>query len=783
MASQFDIEQLANQAVPAKTSADEYSTIESEPLFAKSIRDASALLGSNNPLTYNRLRTITIDTYHRVYLRIASKKITNLSFVYNEETAFEIMRFTLSDSTANFTKEDESKQIRYSRYSGAIRSIVRRITAAELLRYIPLNSSLKFKEDSDDLIEEAYADLDRLLEVVASSAEVETSKSVEEDSTLGQASVYIAYELNKADIPESEFDKPDIDSSPPTYVAPVAIEKVVETTRQLMIPTDRRGVCHIYMTAQAYNADVDLITSRDRTSTGVGTSAGVALKIDMLLPITNADTIDTIIMSISEAINNETLNATYDSPNISATNNYLSNILVAPNYQKPELKSSFAQKKLIHPESTINERRIATFDTYFRTNKLSFESRRYSTKVDTELLIIGFYTIPASTSLPPNNNTSKTLFLKSNNATLGIPGLIYGRGEALGDLQNNSPVSLFLNVQKGNVAAISIKDSATDTGTATEAQDEGASGKLVNQIDTFYFHVDHLNKTGTPIAPAQPVFPLTDNKLVLRISTSNYINEPSRLITVDLSSITYPSSNSNNTETTSTNITADSNDVTADSESITADQDNTTVISNSTVAEFNYIGEEIAALIVDALYDEARTSNLDTNLQSTNVLGAQLGDFDNYYPKINLTTNTMTAIPIEDTTDINELYDKDCGRVQIVAFRYREQEYKAIVDVIKIPKKLWIATGNYQQRRTYWELSRRRSISIETKDLKTSAGNAAEIMTDAEILNSVNASVSQTEARKSDLLQSVYDKKNRLSTIRHLHTQPGYYRRPSEWLS
>ena len=751
MASQFDIELLANQAVPPRTSESTYSTLESEPPFAKSIRDASVLLSTNDPYTYDRLRTITIDTFHRVYARIAAKKITNSNFVYNEETAYEIMRYTLSDNTANFTKEEEAEKIRYARYSGAIRSIVRRITSAELVRYIALNSSLKFKDVADKRIEEAFEDLDRILEVVASNAELTTSVA-KEDLTKGQVTVYIAYELNKADIPESEFDKPDLDSSPPTYVAPVAIDKVVETTKQLLIPDGRIGLCHLYMTAQAYNADVDLITSRDRTSDRSGTSAGVALKVDKLIPIRNTDTIDSIISVISEAINSETLNSIYNNKAVTHPDDYLTNILVAPEYQKPELSSSFIQKKLLYPESTINERRIATFDTYYRTNNLSFETRRYSTKVDTEMLIVGFYTIEDTVDnrifiqRDYKNQTlsSNSEFIRQN-ATLGIPGLVYGKGNSFAELQNNSPISLFLNVQKGNVAAVSIKDD-TSGGTTTE-QDDNASGGLANQIDTFYFHVNHLDENGVAITPNQPVFSSTDNQLVFRISTSSYLDEPARLVTVDLNSLNYPA-----------------------------------LKDDGSPVEINYIGEDIAALVVDALYEEARKTNLDTTVQSTNILGAQLGDFDNYYPKINLTTNTMTAIPIEDTTDINEVFDIDCGRVQIVAFRYREQEYRAVVEIIKIPKKLWVATGNYQQRRTIWEKGRRRSISIETKDLKTSAGSAAETMTEAEVLNSVNASVSETVARKSPLLQSVYDKKRLLEEIRSHETMEGYYRRPQQWL-
>lgn len=748
MASQFDIIAIAKTVVPDGT----FITVESEPPFAKSVRDASVLIQANKPATYDRLQRAVIEAYQRVYGRIASKKITNFDFIYSSDNAVEMLK-------AVGTIEEDSRMAsdittRYSSYSGFIASVVRRIAAAELIRAIPLNSSLKFKEDSDTLAEEAYADLDRILEVVARDTSSAATQEEEKDLTLGQATVYLSYELNKAKIPASAFDVPDPDTNPPTYLSPVQIQEVVDTVGSLQLTSDQRGFCHIYMTAQAYNADVDLISSRERAN-NVGTSAGVSLKIEKIFEIRNTDTIDSIINTIASEINSETLNAIYDNSNLNINQEYLSNIIVGAEYNPAQLKPSFTYKKVMHPEETTNEKRIATFDTYYRTNKLSFETRRNSTKVDTELLTIGFYHRDETTFTPPTppigytytNDYSKAVARYIRESKLGIPGLIYGKGADISEMKSSAPVSLFLNVTKGNVAAVSIdSNDGTTAPDPTTLQDDKA-GSLANQIDTYYFHVSHLDDTRAPITPGQPVFPANDNELVFRISTSNYINEPSRLLTVSLANINYPPLN-----------------------------------PDGSAAIVNYIGEDIAGLVVDALYEEARTSNLDTNIQSTNILGAQLGDFDNYYSKIDIINETQTAIPIETTNDINEQYDLDCGRIQIVAFRYREQEYKAVIDVIKIPRNLWIATGNYQQRRTIWEQGRRRSISIETKDLKTSAGSAAEVMTDAEILNSVNASVSQTEARKSTLLQSVYDKKRLLRDLQGRGYTEGYYRRPQTWL-
>ena len=77
-----------------------------------------------------------------------------------------------------------------------------------------------------------------------------------------------------------------------------------------------------------------------------------------------------------------------------------------------------------------------------------------------------------------------------------------------------------------------------------------------------------------------------------------------------------------------------------------------------------------------------------------------------------------------------------------------------------MPPELWVATGNYILRRTQWGLGKRRGLTVDTKVL--SSGGTV-IQTSAEELNSVKASVSNIEASKSKLLQSVFDKRKHLN--------------------
>ena len=332
-------------------------------------------------------------------------------------------------------------------------------------------------------------------------------------------------------------------------------------------------------------------------------------------------------------------------------------------------------------------------------NYLTFDVRRVSSKASRELVTIAFYTTDDFTW---SNRVNSGFAELRRNSTLGIDGLIFGQSSSFYRMNAKSPVSFILNVDKSGATPVSIQ-TPDDTG---EVNDQfGDAGDLA-QTDTFYFAVE------------DPFTQFSSN-LTLRVSTTSYLSESPAIITVDLSDIT-PALN----------------------------------------APPNCVGEKVAERVVAAIYDYTNTANLnDISTDNTNVLGVLLGQYQYEYISINQNAGTLNAIDLTDS----EPKDDDAGRVQIVGFRYREEEFKIVVDLIQIPPELWVSTGNYLTRRTFWVKGKPRSICVETKVLNTAQQQTAQ--TDAEVLASVSASVTPAEASMSPLLQRVYDKKKLLKDV------------------
>lgn len=518
----------------------------------------------------------------------------------------------------------------------------------------------------------------------------------ETEAEQGQVTLYIAHDLDKASIPEPRFDIP-VNGD---YSTPIELTNV-EVVDRVSIPVSKVGFCYFYMTAQLYSADKDAILSTAQNAD----SDSISRRIEGAIQIRNGDTIDDIITNLADAINGETL--TQEDP---LNKPLVANILVAPERGIEQRTRTSTLKKYCYPETTINRTRQATFDLCYRTNKLHFEVRRYSNKSSAELLNIVFYTTDQAVwdAYTFDNNISN---LKSNAAnTLGIDGLIFGQQESYNSLGARSPFGVILNVEKGNVTPVSIQNAATSTDPSNQF---GEAGDLA-KTDTFYFNVNN-DFTG-----------FTRN-LLFRISSNEYQSAQPVIVQVDLSNITP-----------------------------------------NTPAPPNCVGEEVARRVVDAIFEYTRGTHSDlSKTNDSNVLACLLGEYNYEYLNINRNTGTVQdlnlRLPNDEDVDLLDLEeyarDRDAGRVQIVGFRYKEDEFKITVDIIQIPTELYVATGNYITRRTHWVKGKPRSICIETKVLNT-GGQVSE--TTAEELSSVNASVSKAKAEMSPILQQVYDKRKLL---------------------
>ena len=677
MATYSDVANIAALQVPAGT----FTTVESEPPFAQLVREANFLLKENNPVSYDSIRKVTPSVYYRMYLRIASARNEDNTFLY---TADEVLAMIEPAGGSSGTD-------RYDIYGGGTEWVASKLVAAHLIRTIPLNtSSIKQVDVSDNLEKQALEDLDYIIRLTDGGG---TAATTDDDVQEGQITLYLSHDLNKATIPEAAFSLPDAGSSPPTYNNPVDLGKSVEVVDGVTVPVGSTSFCYFYMTGQAYNADKDAILSTTQNEN----SSSVTYKIEDVFEVPDGTNIDYLIMMIADAINSKTLEQIDPM--------YVGNILVAPERGVDTIRRTTTRKKLCYPASVNLRSREAIFELCFRVNKLGFDTRRYSTKSDTELLTIAFYTTDTInwTSYQSNPTTAALGTLRSA-STLGIEGLIYGQHEEYGSMANGSPISVLLNVEKGNVIPVSIQDGG---GSEADLQDQYGDPADLAKTDTFYFY-------------AEDTFTGFTQNLVLRVSSNDYQASSPLIIEVDLSNI-----------------------------------------SVAPGAPPNCVGEEVARRVTDAIYQYTRTAhtNEDTN-DNSNVLAVLLGEYNYNYLNVNLTDNSVTEIDLRpdnpDTVEVEYERDRDAGRVQMVGFRYKENEFRIIVEIISLPPELWIATGNYVVRRTLWVKGKPRSVCAETKVLNTGSQVAE---TDSETLASVNASVSTAEASISSILQRVYDKK------------------------
>lgn len=711
MATTADIQTIVNGLFAGFPGTSE----EDESPFAKLVRSSSILL-NRDIASYDDIRRITPSVYHRIFLRVATGRDTTNIFLYNEDDVIQMLDPL---SSAGATEE------RFNLYGGDIQWCAAKLVGAHLLRTIPLNnSSLKFKDVADNLEVQALEDVDRIIKLINTSTTASTKEELATSSS-EQISLYIAHELNKNTIPETAFNTPDANSTPPTYEQPVNL-RGVETYSSIQIPNEKLAYCHVYMTGQAVYADQDLITSRQSgvASGGPQNSSSVSYAIRLNIPLENNWTIDDIIIEISDAINSACL---------SSTNSTLSNIICTPERGRRQVNVQTAIKKELYPSTTTFRDRQAVYDLDYRVNKLNFSTRRYSNKVNTEMFTITFFTIDNPSTINPESSSNYTdtprtigttdslSRIKSSQSSfkLGVEGLVFGQVQNYTALDKITPRGFFLTVQKGDKASVSIETATSGGSTPAEAADSLSDSSTLNTLDTFYFYAEDNTVFTQP--------------LILRVASTKYSEEAPINIEVDLSTVSGTS-----------------------------------------------IGEQVAEKVIDAIYNYTQVSNSDTDANSnSNILGVLLGDYEQIYTSINQTTGTVTELPLEKNMDSNTVYsnlnpvilpdativpqqwekDAKAGRVQIVGFKYTKEEYRIVLDVLQVPNGLEIAIGNYILRKTSWS-TRRRSLQVEAKTL--SAGNTATSQTVQEELQSVNASVSKAKAEISPILQNVYDKQRLL---------------------
>jgi len=722
------IEQIANIVAPLGT----FTTVEAEPEFAKKVRSGAVILKANNPISYEDIRRAAAGFYYRVALRIAAAKFPSIITLVKNTDGSETLNSDLETKKWQWVENDivamltpggtanssALTETRLGAFSGGIEFAVANLVSAHLIRNIPLNSSsLKFVDIANNLEAQANEDIERIIKISDTGSSSSSLNGDSSASTKNNAVLCIAHSLDSNTILESSFNTPDINSTPATYLNIVSLENV-ETVNTLTVNLDEVGICYFYMTGQSIHADQNLITNKNYLDVAGSpqNSGSVSYKIEKAFSLIGASdnpstlNIDELITILADEINSETLEV---------VGSKVANILTAPQRGKPKFENQTIIKQELYPNTLSLKNRKAYFNLYHRINKLNFDVRRYSNLVTTEVLTIAFYTVPlADWNNYLLNPTLLSLRTLRSSSLLGINGLIFGSANSYSDLGNKVPYSALLSVEKGTATAVSI--TADKVGGSSDSVNNVSNSDASNIIDTFYFAC-------TNPATSNPFI----ENLVLRVSSATYSMATPLDIIVDLTIVPFTDPN---------------------------------LIDNLS------IGEQVANRVVDAIYEYTRVSNLNSNLDSSNILGILLGDYQKVTTIINTSTNSAVEVPLEEYIDDasqpnftgiqnNNSYIKDniAGRVQIVAFRYKDNEYRLVVDLISVPSNLWVGTGNFILRKTQWAEGRKRSITVETKVLTSTNSN---METKSQELNSVKASVSKIEASKSKLLQSVFDKRD-----------------------
>ena len=698
MATYADVLAIANAAVPAGT----YSTTDSEPPFAKLVRSASFILTENDPFSYEKIQQITPPTYWDAFIYLAAKRKALLAAITRNADG----------STQISTSNDINQEFLYIEDDVVAMLTPGGVGSSGIDRYNSYGDGIQWY-----IAKLVAAHLVRNIPLNTSSIkQVDIADNLEKQAYDGLERI-----VKLTDVPLNSSNTSSDDSDEEGQVTLYIAHDLNKAT----IPEGSFNIPDTGSSPPTYNSPVDLgesVDILDGTITPAGftsfcyfymTGEAYTAQKDAILGVAqneNSRSVSFRVEDVFEVPNDtnidELIMMVAENINtktltelhlIPGTEACVSNILVGPQRGRDKIESFRVYKKLLYPQTATLKTRQATFKTCHRVNHLTFDVRRMSNKVSNELLTIAFYTT-VDTNWTDYQSSTITLSQLRATANLGIDGLIFGQQESYYQMAGTSPVSFVLKVDKGNATPVSIQDAGTSTDPSDQFGDAGDLAKT----DTFYFAVN------------DPFTSFSSN-LILRISSTDYLAEAPAIITVDLAGI-LPAA----------------------------------------TPPPNCVGEQVAERVVEAIYQYTRDRNKNQDiLDNSNVLGVLLGQYQYEYLNINRDENTVTPLDLTDA----EPKDDDAGRVQIVGFRYKDEEFKIVVDLIQVPPELCVATGNYLTRRTLWVQGKPRSICVETKVLTS---NTSTNQTEAEVLASVASTVVPAEASISPLLQKVYDKQRLL---------------------
>jgi hypothetical protein len=509
---------------------DFLSSIQSD--FVSMVTSNSVILNSYQSKQDEVIRIASKQVYPRIGLRLAAAKNLDNSPLFSTLNYTQAQLASVSNSNARLSLYANVVTLMTdvsSPYSQGITNVAASLTAAILIKSIPINNDIKNIDLGDGIEKNAFADLDRIVELYTGSSDTSLPLTLEE-------SIYLTLDIDKSTLPASYFNVGSVNEI-------IDIEKSqpaanVRTLDSLTIPSDKLAFGWYFISGTEYED----VSSTDTDS--------LVPKVTILSPlegaflVNNNDTPENIVSNLADELNDAGLNRN-------------TNIIASPNLGLLTTNSLLLNKKKLYPNEVNKtyDKKIASFKLQTKLDYLIFTPRRRSSIVNRELIILRFFTLDkvtlaqsklatlpefseatftyteewedstnytvgqlvdykskvyacklASTNNIPSISTNYWVSLFADSDELAnyksisqdyIEGLIYGLTNNFTTLDKKGPKSILLDVEKGDLKVNSNSKLNKDT----------------NLINTFYFKL------------ADPLL-LVNGVLKVRVSSTKLLDTP-----------------------------------------------------------------------------------------------------------------------------------------------------------------------------------------------------------------------------------------------------------------
>ena len=344
-----------------------------ETLFVNMVVSNSIILREYQKKPKEVLAVASTQVYPRIGLRLAAAKNLDNSplFATNPVTQSNLASNGHSSARLNLFENvlrlmtDESSPL-----SQGITNVAASLTAAILIKSIPINSDIKNIDLGENIEKRAFEDLDRIVEIYSIDKSSLTDNVQRTD--IQEHSIYIALDIDKATLPERWFNVGNINEQ-------LSIEESqpnanVQVLDYLSIPSNKLAFGWYYLSSTEFNTTTTNITNTVESS--------LYPPLEGVFLIKDQSTSEDILNLLSEYINDAGLERD-------------TNIIASPNSGDLTLEQITISKKRLYPNSvdkTYDKKKVI-FDLHQAVHSLTFKPRRVSPIVSKELVIIQFYTL------------------------------------------------------------------------------------------------------------------------------------------------------------------------------------------------------------------------------------------------------------------------------------------------------------------------------------------------------------------------------------------------------